>query len=367
MSGPPRLSVQTQPGPSSSATPRRPQGARRRGVVPGLFIANPDNSDEEAGSPGSASGHGLQRASPVRGSPVSSSSGGRVPSNASVPIPSASGPGSVGSTGSPRSALPPIPSIPAPQSSPLPYTPVVPSVPTPQPPPLPPTPGTATSTPIPSSAPPMPPPQPERHIRRAQTTPMPDQPRPLHEPRPSLGSSSFPAMPASPTRALPPLPSPPSSSSALASNQHPPTPSSAHSMEFGGMARIGSPDSGISPVTTINSARSFGSGDIGRARSGSIQSSKVRVQVTTDNESFTTVDITGMQTPEAIKERVFSKVCTAWKIWTYDADPSYAFVTTSTRIYRYSALMSTSSLTQRLSAQTNYCTCARRLVMPKRP
>lgn len=73
---------------------------------------------------------------------------------------------------------------------------------------------------------------------------------------------------------------------------------------------MASPESALSPAGTIDSTRSYGSMEIGgsRARSGSVQSSKIRVQVTTDNESFTTVDITGMQTAEGIKERVFSKV-----------------------------------------------------------
>ena len=48
--------------------------------------------------------------------------------------------------------------------------------------------------------------------------------------------------------------------------------------------------------------------DQNRARSGSVQGSKIRVQATIDNESFTTVDITGMQTAEGIKDRLFSKV-----------------------------------------------------------
>ena len=73
--------------------------------------------------------------------------------------------------------------------------------------------------------------------------------------------------------------------------------------------RMSSPESALSPAGTVDSGRSFGSVDMGnRTRSGSVLSSKVRVQVTTDNESFTTVDITGMQTAEGIKERVFSKV-----------------------------------------------------------
>ena len=73
---------------------------------------------------------------------------------------------------------------------------------------------------------------------------------------------------------------------------------------------MASPESALSPANTIDSGRSFGGPDqLGnRARSGSVQSSKVRVQVTTDNDNFTTVDITGMQTAEGIKERVFSKV-----------------------------------------------------------
>lgn len=43
-----------------------------------------------------------------------------------------------------------------------------------------------------------------------------------------------------------------------------------------------------------------------RLRAGSMQ--KVLLQVTTDNEQFTLVDISGMKTADGIKERVFSKV-----------------------------------------------------------
>jgi mitogen-activated protein kinase kinase kinase len=39
-----------------------------------------------------------------------------------------------------------------------------------------------------------------------------------------------------------------------------------------------------------------------------VQSHKVLLQVTMDNEQFMLVDITGMNTADGIKERVFSKV-----------------------------------------------------------
>ncbi|ORX33974.1 hypothetical protein BD324DRAFT_637857 [Kockovaella imperatae] len=187
------------PGPSrdpSASSIRRPLGARRRGMAPGLFIANPDNSDEE-----------YSPTSPISPLATSSSSSGQ---HATVP---------------------------APQSAPL-------------------------ASPL---LPPLPPPQPERHLRRAQTTPIPEPPR--HEQRPSLGSSS-------PSRALPPLPSPPISS---------PDP-----------ARVTSPSDMVSPSSS-------------RARSGSLLG-KIRVQATVDNESFTTVDITGMQSAEGIKDKIFSKL-----------------------------------------------------------
>lgn len=67
----------------------------------------------------------------------------------------------------------------------------------------------------------------------------------------------------------------------------------------------------MSPVRndseSVRTIASFGSSDMGSRRSGSVQG-MIRLQVTTDNEQFTLVDITGTQTPEAIKERVFSKV-----------------------------------------------------------
>ena len=292
---PPRMS---SPGPSIVSTvtlqppPRRPHGARRRGMTPGLFIANPDNSDEEPGQPGSP---GSQR-SPVTAS--SSSSGQRLPRNgsgnlhgegpSSIPIPQIGG-------GSPRGH---IPSIPAPQSSPLPFISPMPS-------PL----------PIPSSqVPPLPPPQPERHMRRAQTTPVSDAGTPGHQQRPSLGSLPFSHHPpSSPNRALPPLPSPPINRNRIPSPHSPsppiPTPSSS---QFNSYApRVSSPEDVTSPNGQNDPARtrsSLSSTLDSRARSGSVQNLKIRVQATIDNESFTTVDITGMQSADGIKDRVFSKV-----------------------------------------------------------
>lgn len=335
MSMPPRLHVQTQAGPSTPAPPRRPQGARRRGVAPGLYIANPDDSDGD-GSPNHSTTTTSSR-SPVRtgGSPGTasiastgaSSSLGRIPSGGSISIPY---PSQTNQPSSPRSALPPIPSIPAPQSSPLPPPTPLPHSATPiAPPPLVPHHSQPSTTPHHA---PMPPPQPERHLRRAQTTPVPVDPhghahgqghRPGHEPRGSLGGNTPFQQPSSPSRALPPLPpmpSPPITSqsplSTFSANgtvpaSAPPTTNYPISVDphAGSQPRMASPESALSPAGTIDSGKSYGSMEMGgRARSGSVQSSKVRVQVTTDNESFTTVDITGMQTAEGIKERVFSKV-----------------------------------------------------------
>lgn len=65
---------------------------------------------------------------------------------------------------------------------------------------------------------------------------------------------------------------------------------------------MSSPEEGISPV--VEGGSGF------RARSGSFNTSAKRLlQVTTDNEQFTLVDITGMNTAEAIRDRIFSKVC----------------------------------------------------------
>ena len=291
----------SSPGPSTVSTvtlqppARRPHGARRRGMTPGLFIANPDNSDEEPPQSGSTS----SQRSPVTAS--SSSSGQRLPRNgsgslhgepapSSIPIPQPGG-------GSPRGGH--IPSIPAPQSSPLPFISPMPS-------PLP--------IPQHTIAPPLPPPQPERHMRRAQTTPGPDVGPSGHQQRPSLGSIPFTHHPpSSPSRALPPLPSPPINRNTVPSPHSPsppiPTPSSS---QFNPHApRVSSPEDVTSPIAQSDPAKSMGSLSStldSRTRSGSVLNLKIRVQATVDNESFTTVDITGMQTAEGIKDSVFSKV-----------------------------------------------------------
>lgn len=65
---------------------------------------------------------------------------------------------------------------------------------------------------------------------------------------------------------------------------------------------MSSPEEAFSPVAENN-------GGGVRGRSGSFNASAKRLlQVTTDNEQFTLVDITGMNTAEAIRDRIFSKV-----------------------------------------------------------
>lgn len=280
---PPRLSVQTaspQAGPSSSAPSsgtapsatgsigRRPLGARRRGVAAGLYVANPDNSDDDG-------------ASPVRTSPVtasSTSSGGAR----NFPPPN---------NNSQEDVVRGLPTIPQPLSTPPLVTPH------------------STSTPnLLSPTPPQPPPQPDRHLaRRAFTSPVPPQdlhPQPSHRPMEvrhgSLGgggaggaSSGHP--PPSPSRtARPALPSPPIQSS-------PPPQHSGHDgRPLPPNPRMSSPEEVLSPVSGESGAR---------ARAGSFNAAPKRLlQVTTDNEQFTLVDITGMNTAEAIRDRIFSKV-----------------------------------------------------------
>ncbi|EIW71137.1 hypothetical protein TREMEDRAFT_67590 [Tremella mesenterica DSM 1558] len=347
--GPPRLSLSTQPGPSLTPI-RRPQGARRRGIAPGLFVANPDNSDEESSSP--------QRISPSKTSPLSSWSTHRnqsITSSIPVPIPPSpqesttttqistsqglqngqniqninghtSIPSPVGIRGN---GLPfGIPSIPAPLSSPLPSQAIF-----------------LTSTnndQIHSPVPPQPPPQPERHMRRAYTTPtatiLPtDLPRPSHEPRTASGTNLRERPPASPSRALPPLPSPssspmglsgqigqivssppPMSSQPSSANGHaisflpqPPTPSSSYSssdrpLPLSG-TRVTSPEDTLSPASGSEGGRGpNGAPMIGRARSGSMH--KRLLQVTLDGDNFTLVDITSMHTAPTIMETIFSKL-----------------------------------------------------------
>ncbi|KAK4686856.1 mitogen-activated protein kinase kinase kinase, partial [Tremellales sp. Uapishka_1] len=248
---------------------RRPQGARRRAHIPGLFIANPDNSDEE------------RERSSIRSARSGSGSASPITGRMN-PLPSI-----------PTSSSSPLPTIPAPNSSPLP-----------------------TVSTFSSSVPPQPPPQPTRHF----TTPVPSRP---HE-------TSSHAAPASPTRALPPLPpisasarsaSPPSHITIPSPQAGPHSTHTPHSLpplpppnypppspydnrprnnypHIQTLDRIASPEDMLSPASS----------DVGRARSGSLQNLKTLLQVTTDNEQFTLVDITGVATAEGIRERVFSKL-----------------------------------------------------------
>ena len=302
----PRLSVLTQAGPFNPATPaRRPQGARRRGIAPGLFVANPDKSDDEGSSP----------RSPTRGSPIttSSSSSGR-----------AGGPVLPAGAASQCIARGGLATVPAPQSSQIPSPASFHS------------PHDYEPTPPPTASPVrlQPSPQPERHARRAFTTPVQDNfARPTHEPRTASGSSVLHGHPpSSPSRALPLLPSPPLRSaqpSVVPSSAPPqnaplvppplyPTPSSIRShpdyLQRRRDEHTASPEKAMSPATHTSEGRvtvmGINSPEASyRIRSGSVQN-MVRLQVTTDNEQFTLVDITGMQTAEAIRESVFSKVST---------------------------------------------------------
>jgi mitogen-activated protein kinase kinase kinase len=270
----PRLSVSvsTAPSPPPQAGPsnsnqsgsgttsigslgRRPLGARKRGVAAGLYVANPDNSDED-GSPTTST---AQSHSPIRtqSSPTSTPGAGRVSYEGEY-------------RGLPN---------------------------------------------IPHSTPPLPPPQPDRHnqaARRAYTTPpeAPAIPQRPHDTRHSslsaqgqgqgqLSQSNIP--PPSPSRlSRHALPSPPTHSS-------PPTQESRRlpqpqiQVQPNPNIRMSSPEEGISPVIETGGGM--------RARSGSFNASAKRLlQVTTDNEQFTLVDITGMNTAEAIRDRIFSKV-----------------------------------------------------------
>ncbi|WVR04740.1 hypothetical protein IAU60_001751 [Kwoniella sp. DSM 27419] len=324
----PQLSISTShAGPSTQTPPpRRPLGARKRGIAPGLYVANPDNSDDE-GSPPRPSAHsqrspsisalasaaGSSSASAVAVSPVSMTSSSGRNSN---PV------GISSSAGSPSSSKGPqlLPTIPAPQSSPL---PPISTFPSPQPSSATPTPGPSTSrhpvsyghAPEMSPVPPQPPPQPERHLRRAFTTPVTAEQvhRPSHEPRTASGSNIPREPPHSPSRALPPLPSPPIKSTmpspkgrspiVQSSYNHFPsasmTAATAHS-------RVSSPEDVLSPA--VGSDTSSYINVANRARSGSTQAHQVRLQVTTDNEAFHLVDITGISTAEGIREKVFSKL-----------------------------------------------------------
>ena len=298
-------------------------------MAQGLFVANPDSSEDEGVSPGSPA-----RASPLTASSSSSGKG-------SMPI--ATQPSS--QTGSPLTGTTgfSIPTIPAPQSSPLPS--VRPLLSSQQSVPHP-----SFSAPLPEaqlvtpSNPPQPPPQPERHSRRASTIPTPE-PSHRHGHGGRTGGGSFREKSThSPPRALPPLPTATSSTVVAArqsetpygnpsnfpiyatpsipSDSYPPAgmPTSIASQantdtwpyiqRLNTYGRTASPEDTISPVTI--SGKSFATAVLtvpsSRTASSSIQNQKVLLQVTTDNEQFTLVDISGMQTAEAIRERVFSKV-----------------------------------------------------------
>lgn len=341
MSGPPRLSLSTgtSAGPSTpGSSQRRPQGARRRGQVQGLFVANPDNSDSDV-SP---------KSSPVRASPVtaSGSGSGQGTTTGGRPISSLQQSYANGISGgggiSPRSVRSPagFPSVPAPNT---------PLTAFPSPHPAPRTPASAPHPPpsappelhqhIPHTAP-QPPPQPERHFQRAFTTPIPlqDQPQRPHDVRHSSLTGSGSGHPASPTRHLPPLPSPPtqptqstpqfpspSTSSSTHAHQLPTPPgqsiyaqpeasgSRPHLQHLHTLLKTNSPEDLSSPAAISEGGKSFaslGSGEsiMTRARSGSVTSHRIVLQATTDNENFVNVDITGMNSAEGIMERVFSKV-----------------------------------------------------------
>jgi mitogen-activated protein kinase kinase kinase len=287
---PPRLSVSnSQAGPSTPTPPstigRRPMGARRR-VNPGLFVANPDNSDHEtsptrvsptagrtrpAGPYGSGSGLGSGS-----GSGTSGGGSGIGPSFSSLSLeePSRSLPTIPEPHPTPASALAP-PQAQAQASSSSPYSTVGP-----------------LSNHSSSSLPPIPPPQPERHTRRAYTTP----PVEPHRPQDTRHASVSGAVP-SPTPHRPSI-SPISQTSPPSSELRPlPTPT----------PRVSSPEDVLTPATT----NSDGGRSIimeGRGRSNSTSNHRTLLQVTTDNEQFTLVDITGMNTSDAIRERIFSRV-----------------------------------------------------------
>ncbi|KAL7419201.1 mitogen-activated protein kinase kinase kinase [Cryptotrichosporon argae] len=331
MSAPPALTVSPLAGPSSASGPaltplsassggslsggtphlqRRPQGARRR--APGLVIANPDSSDDD-GSPrsttsgigqgqgyghGHGHGHGQQRP-PSRASASASASPTATfqPTAHSTPSKGLPIPGLVGSP-PPRPG--PVPTIPAPQSTPLPHAHAFASM----------------SDPDLRPGPPQPPPQPPRHFQmRSYTSPPPALGDAHHEPRAASASASassssvFRDMPASPSRALPPLPTQsPGSGSSPRAVQHPlpHMPNSAPAAPpLHPAARVtNSPEEVLSPVAASDSSvPTLG----GRARAGSIQQ-KVLLQVTTDNDQFSLVDVTGVTTADGIRERIFSKL-----------------------------------------------------------
>ena len=321
----PRLSVSTQAGPSSV---RRPPGMRKRGIAQGLFVANPDNSDDEEPTPSPMS--------PLRGSPVTASSSSSGKSGLSIaPLHSVSGESPSVNRGSMPFFIPPPP-----QLSPLSSAVSISSAQSPE--------STALPTVHPLEAasivqpvPPQPPPPSERLVRRSLTTPASANIRLRHghEGRALSGATYTRGVsPSSAARPLPPISSPslrpavppPFSAAALVGVPSMPpytvpapvtplyAPNPNQSQQDSQLRmqhlenRTASPEDVLSPVTHMSdnsnkAANNGSSATLNKMRFGSVQS-MVRLQVTTDNEQFTLVDITGMETPDAIKERVFSKV-----------------------------------------------------------
>lgn len=276
---------------SQSLPSRRPHGARRRGgLLAGLRIVNPDDSDEDEaeaskrpGGPGrtaSVGSGGSSSGAPITPSESPDASSTRIPSVPATP------------RAPPPSA--PMPTVPAPLSSPLPSVPAFPpSAPSGSSSFLVGSPnqfdGTIMSTLSP--APPTPPPRPERHLQRAFTSPSSDpvkiHPEPLRHT--SAGSVQKVQNPTSPPRTLPPLPSAPGSSRQsqgavspastspspfsagsgsslhhnplpippLAHGHLPPLPSSTSmtSSVSTGVSRVDSPESIMSPAASSSSAR----------------------------------------------------------------------------------------------------------------
>ena len=320
----PRLSISTQAGPSSV---RRPTGIRKRGIAPGLFVANPDNSDNEEST--------SSPMSPLRGSPVTASSSSSDRSGLFIaPLHSAPGDSLRVDRGSMPFAIPPPQSLPL--SSAVSASRAQPPETTPFP-----TVHPLEAASIVQPVPPQPPPQSERLVRRSLTTPASanvrlrtghegrtlsgaiydrevspsSAPRPLPQiflpslkpaALPPLPTASLVGVPSTPSHALPTPMIPPHAPNLIRS-QHDYQLRMQHDEN-----RTASPEDVMSPVANMgdssrNAVNHGSSAILHKMRSGSVQN-MVRLQVTTDNEQFTLVDITGMQTPDAIKERVFSKV-----------------------------------------------------------
>lgn len=464
---PPTLTVSTQglQSPSASLPPgalgptapgslrSRPLGARRRQPLnAGLFIANPDSSDEDdsavngtpssqtnAAAPSHSSGGSTHQVSPQRSFRSSSPTTRNSPQHSS---PHASPVGQAGTIGRNASAATPLPPIPPQQSGstgsnslPSASSSVSPGAPptmntTSRPLPILNAPNTrpsssnphhvGASNPIlslgplgspllsafplpspsghemasslsqnstcngstghaPSSAsssrpmPPQPPPQPERHRDfsqkpRAFTTPT------MERERGTIGdarvNSIYREQPGSPNRALPPLPpmkaqSVPSPTAGQLNQLHgsspsnhpghfhpphlfPPTPPTPAGPS---LTRVSSPDDALHVPDR-------------RQRSNSMF--KVLLQVTTDNEQFSIVDITGVHTAEAIRERIFSKVGYSILLCSLTCT-SFVSEMMTTRRCRCSERASASPPNPRRSRTRAFYTCARAWAIRRLP